>query len=160
QAELGDLVGCSAEYIRKIEQGTRRPSKDIALLLADALHLLPEQRDAFILAVRSLPSSESGETRTVQAPVRAIHSLINVIGREREITRIAAMLADPECRLLTIFGPGGIGKTELALAAAQEQEASFRNGITTAMLASVQSAAMLPSALTDALSIPLYGDND
>lgn len=48
------------------------------------------------------------------------------LGREMELLEIAARLQDPACRLLTLVGPGGIGKTRLALAAAQQLlDASF-----------------------------------
>jgi predicted ATPase/DNA-binding SARP family transcriptional activator len=51
------------------------------------------------------------------------------IGRQHELNEIADLLVDPHCRLLTIIGPGGIGKTRLAIEAAREQIASFRNGV-------------------------------
>ena len=44
------------------------------------------------------------------------------IGRERELGEIAGSLADPTCRLLTLLGPGGIGKTRLAIQAASNQQ--------------------------------------
>ncbi|MHB8629102.1 MAG: helix-turn-helix transcriptional regulator [Aggregatilineales bacterium] len=157
RAELGHQVGCSAEYIRKIEQGIRRPAKDIALRMADMLHLPPEQRDTFIMVVRNLSGTEQGVSSATQMPLRMP---VKPIGRARDLSHIWEILTDPDCRLLTIFGPGGIGKTELALAVAKDQAANFPNGALTAMLASVESPGMLPSALTEALSIPLYGGND
>ena len=47
------------------------------------------------------------------------------IGRASELTEITQLLADPACRLLTLVGPGGIGKTRLALRAAHAQIANF-----------------------------------
>src|SRR5437868_6395108 len=43
------------------------------------------------------------------------------IGRENELAQLAERLADPDCRLLTVLGPGGIGKTRLAIEAASAQ---------------------------------------
>jgi predicted ribonuclease YlaK len=40
------------------------------------------------------------------------------VGRQQELTQIVQLLADPHCCLLTLIGPGGIGKTRLAIAAA------------------------------------------
>src|SRR5690242_601509 len=48
RAELARRVGCSVEMIHKIELGQRRPSRQIAELLADAVHIEPEQRELFI----------------------------------------------------------------------------------------------------------------
>lgn len=51
------------------------------------------------------------------------------IGRTHEIEEIGTLLADPACRLLTIVGPGGIGKTRLAMEVAARFEACFPDGI-------------------------------
>ena len=65
------------------------------------------------------------------------------IGREKELQRIAAHLADPECRLLTLIGPGGIGKTRLAYQASEELENAFADGVHFIPLAPLASADFL-----------------
>lgn len=65
-------------------------------------------------------------------PLRPHHlpaQLTPFIGREAECVHMADRLANPECRLLTILGPGGIGKTRLALAVAETQVEMFRDGV-------------------------------
>jgi predicted ATPase/DNA-binding SARP family transcriptional activator len=59
------------------------------------------------------------------------------VGRESELAEIADLLARPACRLLTLVGPGGIGKTRLALAAAEAQLQAFQNNITFVSLVGV-----------------------
>jgi predicted ATPase/DNA-binding SARP family transcriptional activator/Tfp pilus assembly protein PilF len=75
------------------------------------------------------------------------------IGREEELAELAELLANPDCRLVTIFGPGGIGKTRLALQAAADQVGAFEDGVTFAPLASVGSAERVAPAIADALGI-------
>ncbi|MCE7985202.1 MAG: hypothetical protein DYG89_28860 [Caldilinea sp. CFX5] len=74
------------------------------------------------------------------------------IGREAELALVADRLADPACRLLTIVGPGGIGKTRLALQAATAAAAAFSHGVCFVELAAVATADQLPSAILAALT--------
>ncbi len=66
--------------------------------------------------------------------------LTSFVGREAELAQINTMLKTPDCRLLTLVGPGGIGKTRLALAAAKTQVNAFFNGVTFVPLAGVTPA--------------------
>jgi len=67
----------------------------------------------------------------------------NLIGRERELTQIDTFLAEADGRLLTIVGPGGSGKTRLALEAAQQQRGGFVDGIVFVALESLGDIAAL-----------------
>lgn len=51
------------------------------------------------------------------------------MGREEGLVQIAGLMVEPSCRLLRIVGPGGIGKTRLAIQAAQEQAHRFAHGV-------------------------------
>ena len=68
------------------------------------------------------------------------------LGRQAELQEIATRLANPNCRLLTLLGPGGIGKTRLAIQAASDQRAHFQHGVCFVSLASLRSGQpILPS---------------
>ena len=79
------------------------------------------------------------------------------VGRTDELAAIAEQLADPACRLLTLVGPGGMGKTRLALQAAREQAARFPHGAHFVTLAPVNSADLLIFAIGGALDFSFYG---
>ncbi|HXV43819.1 MAG TPA: BTAD domain-containing putative transcriptional regulator, partial [Anaerolineae bacterium] len=78
------------------------------------------------------------------------------IGREKELALIEQYLANPACRLLTIIGLGGIGKTRLALHASAATT-KFRHGVCFIPLTSTASTEFLIPTMADALNFPLYG---
>jgi predicted ATPase/DNA-binding SARP family transcriptional activator len=69
--------------------------------------------------------------------------LIPLIGRQVELNELEAWLADPSRRLITILGPGGIGKTRLAIAAAEKHTRIFADGVIFASLSEANNAADL-----------------
>jgi len=79
------------------------------------------------------------------------------IGREVELHEIGRLLADPACRLLTITGPGGMGKTRLALQTAVAQQPHFPDGVAYVSLRSLNSADFLAATIASALNLTLVG---
>lgn len=79
------------------------------------------------------------------------------VGRVAELSAIAKLLTDPACRLLTLFGPGGIGKTRLALEIAARHRHAFRDGVVFVDLAAVGTPDQIVAALGDALNLSLAG---
>jgi predicted ATPase/DNA-binding SARP family transcriptional activator/tetratricopeptide (TPR) repeat protein len=76
-----------------------------------------------------------------------------LIGREQELAEVGGLLADPGCRLLTLVGPGGIGKTRLALAAAHAQASLFADGAGFVSLASLTSSQYLIPTVASGLGL-------
>lgn len=95
----------------------------------------------------------AGDTSPHNLPVQ----LTSFVGREEELSQIAERLEDPGCRLLTLVGPGGIGKTRLALQSATEQFGLFLQGVFFVPLAPLSSATFLVSAIADALDFSFAG---
>jgi len=83
-----------------------------------------------------------------------------ILGREAEIEAILDRLDDPETRLLTLLGPGGVGKTRLAMEVAQRAGPRFANGARILAFAGVPEADLIPSFLARELDIVLAPGDD
>jgi predicted ATPase/DNA-binding SARP family transcriptional activator len=82
------------------------------------------------------------------------------VGREQELTTLAAMIGVPDCRLITIVGPGGIGKTRLALQAAAELLEQFADGVRFVPLAELRAPELIAPAICAALELELHGPEE
>jgi predicted ATPase/DNA-binding SARP family transcriptional activator len=82
------------------------------------------------------------------------------IGRERELTELAQLIERPECRLISLVGQGGSGKTRIALEAAAEQIGAFSDGVYFVPLAPVRSSEFLASTIGAALGFTFSGQKD
>lgn len=82
------------------------------------------------------------------------------IGRFSEITDIVTLLQDPDCRLLTLVGPGGMGKTRLSIEAARQVVEQFKHGVRFVPLAGVSAAEFLITAVSDAVNFSFFNESD
>ncbi|MBC7809825.1 MAG: hypothetical protein H7175_01690 [Burkholderiales bacterium] len=78
------------------------------------------------------------------------------IGRAKELAEIATLLANPDCHLLTLVGPGGIGKTRLALNTAREHQSAFSDGVYFVALQPLSSPDFIISAIAEAITFQFY----
>ncbi|MGD9100315.1 MAG: BTAD domain-containing putative transcriptional regulator, partial [Anaerolineae bacterium] len=87
--------------------------------------------------------------------------LTSFIGRDDDLAKILRLLCDEaDCRLLTLFGPGGIGKTRLALRAAEQALSVFSNGVYFVPLVGVSEPEFLVSTIAEALDTSFSGEVD
>lgn len=103
-----------------------------------------EKRDAAPLATVAAPP-----------PVHIPTPATPFLGRKRELMEIATLLADANCRLLTLVGPGGMGKTRLAIEVAATTGPEYTNGAWFVPLAMLESSHQFVPALADSLEIVL-----
>jgi predicted ATPase len=122
---------------------------------ASELQGLIEQDLALLLSERF---QEAGPGPVLDTGVPAPAS--SFIGREREVRDLRELIERDDVRLVTLTGPGGIGKTRIALQAASELQTRFEDGTTLVMLAPVSSPAMVAPAIADALDVPETSGRD
>jgi predicted ATPase/DNA-binding XRE family transcriptional regulator len=158
QAELAAQVGCTRITIAKIEAGERRPSKQVAARLAEALALPPEERPAFMrLARGSGPPAAAPAAAGAGVPAAPALNLpaqsTSFVGRAREVAAARALLSRADVRLVTLLGPPGIGKTRLALAVAAVLHPDFTHGVWWVPLAPLRDAALVAATIAGTLGL-------
>ena len=104
----------------------------------------------------SFPALRTLDSRPHNLPMQATEFL----GREEERTAIKAMLTAPGTRLLTLAGPGGIGKTRLSLQVAAEQLDNYRDGVFFVDLSAEREPSAAFEAVVRALNLPVSGAGD
>jgi hypothetical protein len=107
-----------------------------------------------------------GQLDTADSPVRNSKNKLrgfpplvrSFVGRTREISDITALIAHPHCRLITLVGPGGIGKTRLALEIVGWLD--FADGVYYVPLQALRSGDHILSSLVNALAFQPYSSDD
>ncbi len=85
-------------------------------------------------------------------------SLTSFIGREREVEQVCDLMRGPDVRLVTLTGPGGVGKTRLAIAIARQLADSFPDGVAFVSLAPVRDLDLVWPTVAQALGVRDAGD--
>ncbi len=153
QETLAEVAGLSVNAVSALERGARQqPYPDTLKRLADALSLTDQQRLALL---QSIP--ESGQIEPIPRPLRTNirRDPTTFVGREHELGRVSALLGGHH-RLVTMTGPGGVGKTRLAVELALMVADTFQDGVWFVDLAPVGELDRAWAALSDQLR-PLIG---
>ncbi|MEJ2750995.1 MAG: helix-turn-helix domain-containing protein, partial [Anaerolineae bacterium] len=161
QREVATAVYCSTAMIKKIEADERHPSVELAQALAATLRIPPEQQLVFVEIARGeRPLDHLTLNPVTLSPGHLVTPSLPTpttpfIGRNTERAQIVDRLANG--RLLTLLGPGGMGKTRLALEAARTVQTEFADGVVFVPLAAINDAAQIPQAIFQAMHLSLAG---
>ncbi len=157
QEALAERAGLSARGISNLERGVRRlPRLETVRLLSEALRLSPEDHARFVAAARRglSPEQDGANTPSDAAMPRALPAApTELIGRDGEVAVALDTLRRDGVRLLTLTGPGGIGKTRLALEVAAILRPHYEDGAIFVDLAVVSEPSLVATAIARAVGI-------
>jgi predicted ATPase/DNA-binding XRE family transcriptional regulator/predicted transcriptional regulator len=150
QEELATIAGLSVHAISALERGQRRrPHVDTVRALSAALDLTGTTRDALVGSARA-PAYSAPVDQRPDASLPLAPTIL--VGRDADVQTLRLWLADPTVRLITLTGPGGAGKTRLALELAHA-EAAVGARVRFVGLASVRNAALVARSIAEALGV-------
>ena len=151
QEELATIAGLSVHGVSALERGERRrPHVETVRALCAALDLSGPTRDAFLASARASAHVTAVDERSqVSLPL----PLTALLGRDTDVKALRDLLADPAARLMTLIGPGGVGKTRLALEVARAIADESAHRVLFVGLAAVRNSAFVAPAIAEALGL-------
>jgi predicted ATPase/DNA-binding XRE family transcriptional regulator len=150
QEELAARTGSrtSVDTISNIERGRTRPRRRTLDQLVDALGLDASERTAVLAAWLNMRTPAEPVV-----PMRLPTLVTPLVGRDQAEAALAELLENEGVRLLTLTGPGGVGKTSLALQLAARLRDRYRNGAVFVDLSSLREAELVPAYIAQALGV-------
>jgi predicted ATPase/tetratricopeptide (TPR) repeat protein/DNA-binding XRE family transcriptional regulator len=156
QEDLASRTGLTPQAIGLLERGKRRhPHAYTVQKLAEALELDGPDLSGFEAAARRSTTARSRDDTSVY---RVPAPPTSLVGREYEVETIATLLRKEDVRLMTLIGPGGVGKTRLAIEVARRSREAFADGVVFVPLAPLRDPELVPSVLAETLGVKDVAD--
>ncbi len=151
QEELATIAGLSVHAVSALERGERRrPHVETVRALSAALDLTGADRDALVRSARiPVHNAAVDELSGVPLPL----PLTALLGRDADVEILRRWLGDSTARLITLTGPGGAGKTRLALELARAIAAEGATRVVFVPLAATRNLAFVASAIAEAIGL-------
>ncbi|MEM7114994.1 MAG: BTAD domain-containing putative transcriptional regulator [Chloroflexota bacterium] len=111
-------------------------------------------------AVSTAPPEKKAATEKTITKHNIPPQLKTFVGRKRELGEIANRFSQPNCRQLTLIGPGGMGKTQLVLQYARQEVNNFADGVWFVSLTGIADGEQIPSTIADMLGVVMTPDQD
>jgi predicted ATPase/transcriptional regulator with XRE-family HTH domain len=155
QEELAERAGLSANAISALERGERkRPYPDTLRRLGEALGLTDAARAELAAALRPGDPAPGERSGAASIPMAALPGEPTpLIGREHEAEVVRHLLGRAGAQMLTLIGPGGVGKTRLAVHVARTVRDDYPDGIAWVPLAPLSEAGLVLPAIARALGL-------
>lgn len=151
QEQLATIAGLSVHAVSALERGERRrPHVETMRALSAALDLTGATRDAFFGSARA-PAQAAAVDELTRVPLPV--PLTVLLGRDRDVRTLRQWLADPAARLITLIGPGGVGKTRLALEVSRAVADEGATRVVYVPLAAIRDPAFVESAIAEAFGL-------
>jgi predicted ATPase/DNA-binding XRE family transcriptional regulator len=152
QEELAERAGLSREAISALERGLRRyPHPQTVRALSDGLGLSDKEAATFRASVPKRPPELPPPNEVPSSPLPV--PLTGLVGRQQELEHLQLQLTAGHARLVTLTGPGGVGKTRLALELTADLAPAFADGVVFVPLATVLDPALVLPTIAEALGV-------
>jgi predicted ATPase/class 3 adenylate cyclase len=157
-AAWGGQILLSSQTAEKLSLPTRAIRKDMGV---HVLESIPQPQHIFQLSYPNLKLQSFPGLRTQSShPNNLPQETTPFVGRAKELAGVRDALQSPHTRLLTLVGPGGMGKTRLAIKVAQGLLDSFPHGIFFVPLAPLSSADLVLPAIAEEVRFQFYSSHD
>src|SRR6187402_2857305 len=150
QEELATIAGLSVHGVSALERGERRrPHVDTVRALCGALDLSEATRESLLRSARAPARPAADQLGALSLPL----PLTPLVGRDADVQALQQWLAEPGARLITLTGPGGAGKTRLALEMARDVAAGSASRVSFVSLATTRDPEFVASVIAEALGL-------